>query len=122
MERLPEGFPWFDKDKGIKYSNALFSLNVNQFHGNRGCLPVRHKPINNFNNDLAPREALDGKHASIFDRHGYRAENGERVKLTSHQARHLLNTIAQRGGLSNWKLPSGRAGRCEAESNLQPHD
>jgi hypothetical protein len=53
-------FPWFDKDKGIKYSNALFALNANQFHGNRGCLPVElHKPTNNFfNNDLTPREAL----------------------------------------------------------------
>lgn len=118
MERLPEGFPWFDKNKGIKYSNALFALNVNQFHGNRGCLPVElHKPINNFfNNDLAPREALDGKHASIFDRHGYRTENGERVKLTSHQARHLLNTIAQRGGLSNLEIAKW-SGRADVKQN-----
>ncbi|HHT1516435.1 TPA: integrase [Enterobacter hormaechei] len=113
MTRLPGDFPWFDKDKGIKCSNALFALNVNQFHGNRGCIPIElHKPTNNFfNNDLTPRQALDGKHASIFDRHSYRAENGERVKLTSHQARHLLNTIAQRGGLSNLEIAkwSGRA-------------
>jgi len=76
MERLLEGFSWFDKDKGIKHSNTLFTLKVNQFHGKRGCLPIElHKPINNFfNNDLAPRKALDGKHASIFDRHGYRTE------------------------------------------------
>ncbi|TBL42480.1 integrase [Hafnia alvei] len=118
MERLPEGFPWFDKDKGIKYSNALFALNVNQFHGNRGCLPVElHKPINNFfNNDLTPREALYGKHATIFDRHGYRTENGERVKLTSHQARHLLNTIAQRGGLSNLEIAKW-SGRADVKQN-----
>ncbi|EPK4611300.1 integrase [Yersinia enterocolitica] len=113
MARLPDGFPWFDKDKGIKFSNALFALNVNQFHGNRGCIPIElHKPTNNFfNNDLTPREALNGKHVSIFDRHSYRAENGERIKLTSHQARHLLNTIAQRGGLSNLEIAkwSGRA-------------
>ncbi len=118
MARLPEGFPWFDKNKGIKYSNALFALNANQFHGNRGCLPVGlHKPTNNFfNHDLAPREALDGKHASIFDRHGYRAENGERVKLTSHQARHLLNTIAQRGGLSNLEIAKW-SGRADVKQN-----
>lgn len=113
LARLPDDFPWFDEDKGIKYSNALFALNVNQFHENRGCIPIEiHKPTNNFfNNDLTPRKSLDGKHASIFDRHGYRAENRERVKLTSHQARHLLNTIAQRGGLSNLEIAkwSGRA-------------
>ncbi|MFQ2891891.1 integrase, partial [Aeromonas caviae] len=118
MERLPDGFPWFDKDKGIKYSNALFALNANQFHGNRGCLPVElHKPTNNFfNNDLSPREALDGKHISIFDRHGYHSENGARVKLSSHQARHLLNTIAQRGGLSNLEIAKW-SGRADVKQN-----
>lgn len=118
MARLPDDFPWFDKNMGIKYSNALFALNVNQFHGNCGCSPVElHKPTNNFfNNDLSPREALDGKHASIFDRHGYHAENGERVKLTSHQARHLLNTIAQRGGLSNLEIAKW-SGRADVKQN-----
>ncbi|MEC5721033.1 integrase [Klebsiella michiganensis] len=118
LARLPDSFPWFDKDKGIMYSNALFALNANQFHGNRGCLPVElHKPTHNFfNNDLTPREAIEGKHASIFDRHGYRTENGERVKLTSHQARHLLNTIAQRGGLSNLEIAKW-SGRADVKQN-----
>ncbi|MEI4964428.1 hypothetical protein [Aeromonas caviae] len=118
MARLPDGFPWFDEDRGIKYSNALFALNANQFHGNRGCIPVElHKPTNNFfNNDLTPREALVGKHASIFDRHGYRSENGEQIKLTSHQARHLLNTIAQRGGLSNLEIAKW-SGRADVKQN-----
>ena len=118
MARLPDDFPWFDKDKGIKYNDALFALNANQLHGNRGCIPVElHKPTNNFfNNDLSPRETLEGKHSSIFDRHGYRAENGERVKLTSHQARHLLNTIAQRGGLSNLEIAKW-SGRADVKQN-----
>lgn len=118
MARLPDDFPWFDKDKGIKYSNALFALNINQFHGNRGCIPIElYKPTNNFfNNDLTPREALNRKHATIFDRHGYRAENGKRVKLTSHQARHLLNTIAQRGGMSNLEIAKW-SGRADVKQN-----
>lgn len=118
LARLPDDFPWFDKDKGIKYSNALFALNVNQFHGNRGCLPVElHKPTNNFfNSDLTPRLALKGKHTSIFDRHRYHAVNGEPVKLTSHQARHLLNTIAQRGGLSNLEIAKW-SGRADVKQN-----
>ncbi|HGU9884276.1 TPA: integrase [Citrobacter freundii] len=118
LARLPDDFPWFDKDKGIKYSNALFALNANQFHGNRGCLPVElHKPTNNFfNSDLTPRLALKGKHTSIFDRHRYHAVNGEPVKLTSHQARHLLNTIAQRGGLSNLEIAKW-SGRADVKQN-----
>ena len=112
-ERLPEGFPWFDREKGIKYSNALFALNKNQFHGSRGCLPVElHKPTNNFfNNDIITKNTLEYAHRSIFDRHDYRSATGQRLKVTSHQARHLLNTIAQRGGLSNLEIAkwSGRA-------------
>lgn len=113
LERLPDGFPWFDEDKGVKFSNALCVLNKNQFHGNRGCLPVElHKPDQSFfNNDISPRETLGGKHQSIFDRYGYKSEASGRLKVTSHQARHLLNTIAQRGGLSNLEIAkwSGRA-------------
>ncbi|MGY3912980.1 hypothetical protein [Aeromonas piscicola] len=118
MTRLPDGFPWFDKNKGIKYSNALFALNANQFHGNRGSIPIElHKPTNNFfNRDLTPREVLEEKHESIFDRHGYCAENGERIKLNSHQARHLLNTIAQRGGLSNLEIAKW-SGRADVKQN-----
>jgi len=82
-------------------------------HGNRGCLPVElHKPTNNFfNNDIITRESLEYAHRSIFDRYEYRSESGQRLKVTSHQARHLLNTIGQRGGLSNLEIAkwSGRA-------------
>ncbi|MCG5498642.1 hypothetical protein [Ectothiorhodospira variabilis] len=114
MERLPLDFPWFDKKRGIKYSEALFALNKNQLATGKCCLSFElHKPTNNFfNNDLSPRESLgtDG-HRSIFDRYGYKDEDGSRLKLRSHQARHLLNTIAQRGGLSNLEIAkwSGRA-------------
>jgi len=112
--RLPKSFPWLDEQKGVKFSNALFALNKDQFHGNRPRSPVQLlKPTNNFyNNDLSPRDSLNsGKHRSIFDRYGYKDSNGKQLKLSSHQPRHLLNTIAQRGGLSNLEIAkwSGRA-------------
>ncbi|WP_256125249.1 integrase [Photorhabdus luminescens] len=117
-ERLPKDFPWFDKDKGIKYNNALFVLNKNQFHGNRSKSPVEiMKPMHSFfNNDLSPRKSLEGVHRSIFDRHGYVSETGERLKVTSHQARHLLNTIGQRGGLSNLEIAKW-SGRADVKQN-----
>ncbi len=113
--RLPDDFPWFDKGKGVKYSQALVVLNKNQLSRQRTTIPVElQKPnANLFNNDLQPREHLGpgNNHKSIFDRHGYRTPSGERLKMTSHQVRHLLNTMAQRGGLSNLEIAkwSGRA-------------
>lgn len=112
MSRQPDDFPWLSEQKGIKYSNALFCMTRNLIASNRGTSPViLWKPTNNiFNNDLSPRESLNSDHQSIFDRYGY-LKNGERIKLTSHQARHLLDTIAERGGLSQLEIAkwSGRA-------------
>lgn len=120
MGRLPKGFPWFDEDKGIKFSNALFALNKNQFHGYRGCLPVElHKPkADLLNNDLGPRVGLENpeSHHSIFDRHGFVDESGAGLKMTSKQARHLLNTIAARGGLSQLEIAKW-SGRADVKQN-----
>lgn len=118
IARQPKGFPWFSKGSGIKCSNALFSMQRNLLHNQRGVSPViLWKPTNNvFNNDLSPRDSLEGGHSSIFDRYGYKSEGGGRIKLTSHQARHLLNTIAQRGGLSQLQIAKW-SGRAEAKQN-----
>ena len=114
LSRQPEGFPWVSRERKIKYSNALFCMRRNLIGTHRGVSPVILWVPNNtvFNNDLSPRESLKSDtHQSIFDRHSYLAADGMRIKLTSHQARHLLNTFAQRGGLSQLEIAkwSGRA-------------
>lgn len=118
LSRLPEDFPWFDKTRGIRYRDALFVLNKNQLHGSKASLPTElHKPDNNFfNNDLSLRESLEGEHRNIFDRHGYVSEQGHRLSLKSHQARHFLNTLAQRGGLSNLEIAKW-SGRADVKQN-----
>jgi len=110
----PNGFPWVNKEKKIKYSNALFCMRKNLVASKFSTNPIiLWAPVNNvFNNDLSPRESLKGgAHQSIFDRYGYLAADGSRIKVTSHQMRHLLNTFAQRGGLSQLEIAkwSGRA-------------
>lgn len=114
LSRQPEGFPWINRERKIKYSNALFCMRRNLIGTGRGVSPViLWAPTHNVvNNDLSPRESLKSStHQSIFDRHGYLAADGKQIKLNSHQARHLLNTFAQRGGLSQLEIAkwSGRA-------------
>jgi len=119
LSRQPEGFPWLNKTKKIKYSSALFCMARNLINSQRGTSPViLSVPTNNvFNNDLSPRESLENQnHQSIFDRNGYLNNVGQRIKLTSHQARHLLNTMAQRGGLSQSEIAKW-SGRAEAKQN-----
>jgi len=114
LSRQPEGFPWVNRERKIKYSNALFCMRRNLIGTDRGISPViLWVPTNTvFNNDLSPRDSLKSNtHQSIFDRYGYLATDGKQIKLNSHQARHLLNTFAQRGGLSQLEIAkwSGRA-------------
>jgi hypothetical protein len=119
MPRQPEGFPWLSKEQGIKYSNALFCMTRNLLHDQRGNMPViLWAPTNNvFNNDLSPRASLNKDvHKSIFDRHGYKDAQGNRLKATSHQMRHLLSTIAERGGMAQEELAKW-AGRADAKQN-----
>jgi hypothetical protein len=119
LARQPKNLPWLSKQKAVKYSNALFCMLRNQLNIQRGTSPVLlWAPTNNvFNNDLSPRETIeDGHHQSIFDRYGFLNADGSRIKLTSHQARHLLNTIAQRGGLSQLQIAKW-SGRADVKQN-----
>lgn len=117
-ERQPKGFPWLSKEKKLRYSNALFCMTRNLLSAQLEASPVVlwAPDANCFNRDLGPRPNLEGSHASIFDRHGYSASSGAALKVTSHQARHLISTIAVRGGLSEEQLAKW-AGRADPKQN-----
>lgn len=117
LSRQPKNFPWLNKEKKVKYSNALLCMTRNQIGDQRGTSPlILWAPTNNvFNYTLSPRETLKN-HKSIFDRYGYKGAEGERLKVTSHQARHLLTTLANRGGLSQ-EMQARWAGRAQQRDN-----
>ncbi|KKF38345.1 integrase [Hafnia alvei] len=107
---LPAGWPWKNKERGVKYSEALLCLRKDELHGNRGVSPVMLWTPDNatFTYDLGPRKGTDQR--SIWERHGYKNPDSSEIKLTSHQLRHLLNTVAQRGDLGQFDIAmwSGR--------------
>jgi hypothetical protein len=109
--QLPSDWPWKNKERGIKYSSSLLCFRRNELHGNRGVSPVLLWTLDNaqFTYDLGPRNTKH--HKSIWERHGYVNPDGTSIKVTSHQLRHLLNTIAQRGDLGQLDIAmwSGRA-------------
>ena len=111
--RQPREFPWMDKKRGLKYSNALFCMNKNLLHAQGGRNPVVlwAPDLGAFDRDLGPRPGVD-YHKSIFERWGYDPS----LKLTSHQARHLLSTISERGGLSKDQAAKW-AGRADPKQN-----
>lgn len=117
-DRLPEGFPYIPFIKGngikVKWSEALFCSFANQFHSNKLTIfsELWMPHIDTLNEDLSPtKKKLRGKEQlsnvqSIFQRWGY----GD-YSITTHQFRHLLNTIANTNGMDSMLLAkwSGRA-------------
>lgn len=111
--RLPKTFPWFDEKRTLKFRDALFCMRARQLRTDMGSSPVLlwRPSVNILNDDLGHRESQPGYFApNIFVRNA--AHLGVATgKITSHQFRHHLNTVAQRGGLAQSEIAkwSGRA-------------
>ena len=116
--RLPDGFPYVPFKTGngvqVKWSEALFCCFANQFDKVKPTifseLWIPH--IDTLNEDLSPtKKKKKGRDElvnvqSIFQRWGY----GD-YSVSTHQFRHLLNTIANTNGMDSMLLAkwSGRA-------------
>ena len=108
--KLPKGWPWLNKERHIKYSEALCCFRQNELR-----LDMPPRPIivwapgkSTFTSDI---NYIDGQERSIWERNGYKNPDGTPISMTSHQVRHYLNTLAQRGSLGQLDIAkwSGRA-------------
>jgi hypothetical protein len=105
---LPKGFPVLDQETGLRYSESLMVLRRAELDPNKvtyGCMLQAVEP-----DDIASRI---GKRAelNIFERHGFKEEDGSAIELTTHKFRHYLNTLAQSNNMDQLDLAkwSGRA-------------
>lgn len=102
------------KKGGLKFSEALFCMRFRQLHPTNGTSPVKlwMPSLPRYLQDVG---ISDATRTSIFDRHGYHDTDGEPLKLRSHSMRHLLNTEAQRGKMTNEQIAwwSGRANQAQ---------
>ncbi len=124
IERLPKGFPYVSYKTGnnvkVKWSQALFSLHVNQLRSNKQTVLTElwMPTINTLNEDLAKTKKKNKKTSelakvlSIFERHNYPSS----YAMTSHQLRHMLSTIAKVNGMKEQVLTKW-AGRAEGKHN-----
>lgn len=104
---------------GLKYSEALFCLLKHQLHPRAGTSPVTiwMPDLSDLNFDLCGSRT----HTSIFERYGYLAEDGQPLRLTSHQVRHLINTEAQRVGLTDEQIAHWSGRRRVAQNAVYDH-
>ncbi|MDO1464130.1 integrase [Pseudomonas putida] len=110
-------FPWFDEAKGVKFSQCICTLLKYQLSSRVWTNPVvlARPALKTLADDLGGR-SFQRHGTSIFERHGYKGAQGEKLKMSSHAVRHLLNTLAIRGGLSDFDLARW-SGRLNVKSN-----
>ncbi|WP_444847107.1 integrase [Duganella caerulea] len=116
LRHLPAGFPYLDAELGLLYSEALFVVRRNELHTQRSANPCLIGAITS--NQV--NSALGGKVAhgcsSIFSRLGFFEEDGSPIRVSSHQFRHYLNTLAQMGGMSQLDIAKW-SGRRDVRQN-----
>ena len=113
--KLPKGWPWMSKERHIKYSNALCCFRQNEL---RMDMPPR--PIivwvpgkSTFTTDI---NYINGQERSIWERNGYKNPDGTPISMGSHQVRHYLNTLAQRGSMGQLDIAKW-SGRVNVHQN-----
>lgn len=101
-------WPFIDSAHLVEAWNSLCLHRINEFHAE---FSVKHfswtlPSTTQVNDRLGSPKGL-----SLFDKHGFRHSDGTPIKVTTHQLRHWLNTLSQRGGMDDLTLAqwSGRA-------------
>ncbi|MCT7628394.1 hypothetical protein ACN09X_09060 [Aliarcobacter butzleri] len=114
VKSLPKDFPYINKEKKFTYSETLLIQRLYEYNYQKSTiLPL----INGFsigfiNNALGSGEFK----SSIFEKFGFKEPNGDSIKVTTHQFRHYLNTLAQKGGASQLDIAKW-SGRKEVSQN-----
>jgi hypothetical protein len=116
LSLLLRGFPILDKHTELKFSDALFVFRKHQFVLDRegfNCA-IDSLNVNQVNSDFGAR--ADVGFGSIFSRHGFTEPDGSPIRITTHQFRHHLNTIAQAGCLDQLDIAKW-SGRTNVHQN-----
>lgn len=97
--------------------DSLLLIRDNELHAKFESRPFSWvlPTVNNLNDQLAPR-AVKYPMPTIFQRFGFKDEDGSEINMTSHQLRVWLSTNAERGGMDSWRLAQF-AGRARVEDN-----
>lgn len=115
---LPAGFPLLNAEVGLKFSEALIVVRRNELHSAKGTFSCVIEPvtINQVNTALGTRS--EHGFESMFGRLGFTEPDGSHIRVSTHQFRHYLNTLAQAGDESVRHSEVVGASGCPAERGL----
>ncbi|HGM4971174.1 integrase [Pseudomonas sp. 7SR1] len=113
---LPAGFPLLNAEMDLKFSEALIVVRRNELHSAKGTFGCVIEPvtINQVNTALGTRSEYGFE--SMFGRLGFTEPDGSHIRVSTHQFRHYLNTLAQAGGMSQLDIAKW-SGRLDVRQN-----
>ena len=116
VTQLPPRFPLLSAENRLKYSEALIIVRRNELHPRRATYrcAINSVTINQVNAGLGAR-SMHGVE-SMFYRLGFAEPDGSPIRVTTHQFRHYLNTLAQAGGMSQLDIAKW-SGRIDIRQN-----
>jgi len=100
LKLMPRSFPVFDHRTGLKFSEALCVIRMNELIPSRSTHHSVLQRINLVHVNAFLGAGVKSRKSSLFKRYGFTEPDGTDIVLTSHALRHWLNTLAQKGGLS----------------------
>lgn len=94
------------KDERLNISEYLFIANLYFCNEDKGINPCVVEIITDSRIDdfIQGRISGRGRTKSIFEKFGFSMPNGEPIHLITHQFRHWLNTLQQRGGMHQHEI------------------
>ena len=112
--RLPTDFPVFAPATGLKWSDALFCLHRHLLPETRAVDSYGlSAPTANTVNDLLGASLTK---TGALEKLGYFEPDGSVIRLRTHQARHYVSTLAERGSMGDEDLAKW-AGRALTRDN-----
>lgn len=121
IKLLPPKFPWLNREVGLRYSDALLLSRRYELTKDRSTFNGIIDPIT----IQQVSDALGGRaehgHESSFSRLGFKASEGQPLKIKTHAFRHYLNTLAQSGGMSQLDIAKWSGRRDIRQNEVYDH-
>ena len=117
--KLPEGFPIFAPETGMRWSEAMFCMHADFLHETRPTdwYRLRAPTANTINDLLRPT----GEKKGVLWKQGYREPDGRPIVVTTHQPRHYLSTIAEFGNMAQEHIAKWAARARQSDNRVYNH-
>ncbi len=114
---LPKGFPLADAKSRLRYDRALLVRTASMsLRSSSMFWRLARIPSDELDLTMNGRDSRTGRTAGLFERLALVDEDGETVRITPHQLRHYMTTLANEGNLSQLDIAKW-AGRRDARHN-----